>query len=197
MARQKRTYPAEFKRRTVEWVRSGRSPEELAKEFESSANRIRKWATQADIDEGLRAEGLSTAEREELRELFLMGSGADSHLVARGAADSRLTICMRDARESGLWQSGSRAVGLRGRRCFGGRQSRSRMEVDHPPDTGHPVTTSCGPPAWRALARPLPARRSPPRGAGPGSGGRPGAARLAPGRTPGGCPRPAHPAPGR
>jgi len=69
MAQQKKTYPAEFKRRMVGLVRSGRSPEELAKEFEPSANKIRKWATQADIDEGLRAEGLSTTERKELREL--------------------------------------------------------------------------------------------------------------------------------
>ncbi len=69
MAQGKKTYPAEFKRRMVELVRAGRSPEELAKEFEPSPNTIRKWATQADIDEGLRADGLSTAERKELRDL--------------------------------------------------------------------------------------------------------------------------------
>jgi transposase len=69
MAQGKKTYPAEFKRRMVELVRAGRSPEELAKEFEPSPNTIRKWATQSDIDEGLRADGLSTAERKELREL--------------------------------------------------------------------------------------------------------------------------------
>jgi len=69
MASTRKTYPAEFRRRMVELVRAGRSPEELAKEFEPSPNTIRKWATQADIDEGLRAEGLSTAERKELREL--------------------------------------------------------------------------------------------------------------------------------
>ncbi len=34
MAQGKKTYPAEFKRRMVELVRAGRSPEELAKEFE-------------------------------------------------------------------------------------------------------------------------------------------------------------------
>ena len=56
MAQEKKTYPAEFKRRVVELVRAGRSPEELAREFEPSANTIRKWATQADIDEGLRAQ---------------------------------------------------------------------------------------------------------------------------------------------
>ena len=69
MARGKKTYPAEFKRRMVELVRAERSPEELAKEFEPSPNTIRKWSTQADIDEGLRADGLTTAERKELREL--------------------------------------------------------------------------------------------------------------------------------
>lgn len=69
MARERQTYTAEFRRRMVELVRAGRSPESLAKEFEPSANTIRKWATQADVDEGLRADGLSTAERKELREL--------------------------------------------------------------------------------------------------------------------------------
>lgn len=49
MAETRKTYPAEFKRRRVELVRAGRSPEELAKEFEPSPNTIRKWANQADI----------------------------------------------------------------------------------------------------------------------------------------------------
>jgi transposase len=69
MSEAKKTYPAEFKRRMVEPVRAGRSPESLAREFEPSPNTIRKWATQADVDEGLRAEGLTTAERRKLREL--------------------------------------------------------------------------------------------------------------------------------
>ena len=69
MARERQTYTREFRRRLVELVRAGRSPESLAKEFEPSANTIRKWATQADLDEGLRADGLTTAERNELREL--------------------------------------------------------------------------------------------------------------------------------
>jgi len=69
MARGKKTYRAELRRRMVELVQAGRSPEERGKEFEPSANAIRNWATQSDIDEGLRADGLSTAERKELREL--------------------------------------------------------------------------------------------------------------------------------
>jgi len=69
MAAGRKVYLPEFKRRMVELVRAGRSPESLAKEFDPSANTIRKWATQADLDEGLRADGLTTAERKELREL--------------------------------------------------------------------------------------------------------------------------------
>jgi transposase len=69
MARARKTYPKEFRRRMVELVRAGRSAEELAKEFEPSANTIRNWAAQADVDEGLRSDGLTTEERSELRQL--------------------------------------------------------------------------------------------------------------------------------
>jgi transposase len=62
-------YPPEFKREMVELVRSGRSPEELAREFEPSAGAIRTWVKQADLDEGLRSNGLTTDERQELRQL--------------------------------------------------------------------------------------------------------------------------------
>ena len=63
------TYPVEFRERLVELVRSGRSPEELSKEFEPSAQTIRNWVAQADRDAGKRSDGLTTAEREELRRL--------------------------------------------------------------------------------------------------------------------------------
>jgi transposase len=53
----------------VELVRAGRSPEQLAEEFEPTANTIRNWVAQADRDEGLRDDGLTTAERDELRQL--------------------------------------------------------------------------------------------------------------------------------
>jgi len=62
-------YPPEFRRQMVELVRSGRSPEALAKEFEPSGLSIRSWVKQADLDEGRREDGLTTAEREELRRL--------------------------------------------------------------------------------------------------------------------------------
>jgi transposase len=62
-------YSPEYRRRLVELVRSGRSPESLAKQFEPTAQAIRNWVKQADLDEGRRADGLTTEEREELSRL--------------------------------------------------------------------------------------------------------------------------------
>jgi transposase len=62
-------YTPEYRRRLVEMVRSGRSPESLAKQFEPTAQAIRNWVKQADLDEGRRADGLTTEEREELSRL--------------------------------------------------------------------------------------------------------------------------------
>lgn len=69
MPRTRKTYPEEFKRKLVELVREGRSPEALSRQFEPSAPTIRNWATQADRDEGRRQDGLTTGEREELQRL--------------------------------------------------------------------------------------------------------------------------------
>ncbi len=62
-------YSPEFRRRMVELVHSGRSPESLSEEYEPSAQTIRNWLRQAERDEGKRTDGLTTAEREELRRL--------------------------------------------------------------------------------------------------------------------------------
>jgi transposase len=53
----------------VELVRSGRSPEALAREFEPAAQTIRNWVKQADLDDGRRADGLTSTDRDELRRL--------------------------------------------------------------------------------------------------------------------------------
>src|SRR5881628_767135 len=70
MAKKKGTtrpsYPPEFRRRMVELARGGRTPEALAREFEPTAQSIRQWVRQADRDEGKRADGLTTEDREEL-----------------------------------------------------------------------------------------------------------------------------------
>ena len=62
-------YAPEFRQQMVELVRAGRTPEELAREFEPTANTIRDWVKQGDLDEGRRSDGLTTAEREEISQL--------------------------------------------------------------------------------------------------------------------------------
>ena len=69
MPRGKPPYPAEYRAQIIELVRGGRTPEDLAKEFEPSAESIRNWVKQADRDGGLRRDGLTTDEKEELRRL--------------------------------------------------------------------------------------------------------------------------------
>ncbi len=62
-------YPPEFREQMVQLVRAGRTPEELADEFEPSAQTIRNWDKQADLDAGRRSDGLTTEERDELLRL--------------------------------------------------------------------------------------------------------------------------------
>ena len=60
-------YPPEFRRQIVELVRAGRTPEELAKEFEPSAQTIRGVSQdRADAGQG---PGLTSDEKEELARL--------------------------------------------------------------------------------------------------------------------------------
>jgi len=68
MGKRKR-YSTEMQEQLVRLVRTGRTPEELAKEFEPSAQAIRNWVRQAELDEGTRTDGLKTEEREELARL--------------------------------------------------------------------------------------------------------------------------------
>jgi transposase len=69
MPRTRGPYPPEFRQQILELVRAGRTPEELAEEFEPSAESIRNWVKQAERDTGTRTDGLSSAEREELKRL--------------------------------------------------------------------------------------------------------------------------------
>ena len=62
-------YPAEFRQKIVDLVRAGRSPRELAEEFEPTEQTIRNWLAQVDANEGRRKDVLTSAEREELVKL--------------------------------------------------------------------------------------------------------------------------------
>ena len=62
-------YSPEFRREAVQLLKSSdRTIPQLAKELGCSPQSLRNWSTQNDVDEG-QAEGLSSAEREELRRL--------------------------------------------------------------------------------------------------------------------------------
>lgn len=69
MPKSRPAYPPEFRRQLLALVRAGRTPEELAQEFEPSAQTIRNWIAQAERDAGQRTDGLTTAERDELTRL--------------------------------------------------------------------------------------------------------------------------------
>ncbi len=72
MAKTHPPYTPEFRRQMVDLVRAGRSPDELAREFEPTAQSICAWVAKAGKQEGLReavSPGLAMAERDELLRL--------------------------------------------------------------------------------------------------------------------------------
>ena len=69
MPRSRAAYAQEFRQKMVELVGAGRSPEDLAKEFEPTAQTIRNWIAQAEANGGKRPDVLTSAEREELSRL--------------------------------------------------------------------------------------------------------------------------------
>ena len=50
MSRSRRRYASEFRHQMVELVQAGRTPEELAREFEPTAQSIRNWVARAARD---------------------------------------------------------------------------------------------------------------------------------------------------
>ena len=69
MSKTRRAYAPEFRHQMLELVQAGRTPEELAREFEPTAQSIRNWVAQAKRDAGRGDGGLTTTERQELGRL--------------------------------------------------------------------------------------------------------------------------------
>ncbi len=57
MPNPKPPYPAAFRQQIVELVAAGRTPGELAREFNVSAQSISSWVTRAAVDAGKPAPG--------------------------------------------------------------------------------------------------------------------------------------------
>lgn len=69
MPRTRKPYPLEFRAEAVRLVRDGTTLSQVARDLGVSTESIRHWMRQRDIDEGRRADGLTTVERDELRKL--------------------------------------------------------------------------------------------------------------------------------
>jgi transposase len=70
MPRPRRFFPPEYKAEVVELIRStGKTVGQVAKELDLTETAVRQWVKQADLDAGRRTDGLTTAERDELRQL--------------------------------------------------------------------------------------------------------------------------------
>ena len=63
-------YPPEFRAEAIRLIRSSGKPmAQIARELEVTSETLRQWIKQADLDVGLRHDGLTTEETEEVRRL--------------------------------------------------------------------------------------------------------------------------------
>lgn len=68
MPKTRPAYPPEYRDQIIALARSGRSPQDLAAEFEPSSQTIRNWIRQAKIDSG-QQEGTTSNDKAELARL--------------------------------------------------------------------------------------------------------------------------------
>ena len=68
MSKTRPPYPAAFRQQIIELVRAGRTPAQLSREFNVTAQSIANWVSQANADAGV-SDGLTSAERDELSRL--------------------------------------------------------------------------------------------------------------------------------
>jgi transposase len=70
VGKSKPAYPAEFRAEAVRLARTGQpSIAQIARDLGVSDGALRNWIRQADLNEGRRTDGLTSAEREELTRL--------------------------------------------------------------------------------------------------------------------------------
>ena len=69
MSRTRGPYPPEFRREAVQLVLAGRSVKDVAGGLGCSEQSLHNWVKQHQLDSRERQDGLTSSEREELREL--------------------------------------------------------------------------------------------------------------------------------
>ena len=70
MPRPRRLFPPKYKAEVVELIRTtGKTVGQVARALDLTETAVRQWVKQADLDAGRRTDGLTTAERDELRQL--------------------------------------------------------------------------------------------------------------------------------
>lgn len=68
--RRRRAFTAEFKAEIVELCQRGdRSIGQVARDFDLTETAVREWVKQAERDSGVRSDGLTSSERDELNQL--------------------------------------------------------------------------------------------------------------------------------
>ena len=127
MPRPRRFFPPEYKAEVVELIRStGKTVGQVARELDLTETAVRQWVRQADLDIGLRTDGPTTAEGEELRRLHreVRELGEEREISGRPRFSS--PQCQDEARPAGsrvssLPQSvtGGLSSDVRPRRAFG------------------------------------------------------------------------------
>jgi transposase len=69
MPRTRPPYPPEFRREAVQLVRAGRTIKDVAESLGCSEQSLQNWVKREQLDRHERDDGLTSPEREELREL--------------------------------------------------------------------------------------------------------------------------------
>ena len=81
-------FPEQFRRDVVAIARRGETPiSQIAKDFGVSRSCVQRWLKLADVEDGLR-DGVTSAEREELRELRKRNKALEqeNYILRRAAA---------------------------------------------------------------------------------------------------------------
>ena len=69
MPRTRPAYPEEFRKEAVQMFRAGRSAGDVSQALGCSPQSVTNWVRRYERDQGIRSDGLTTDEREELKRL--------------------------------------------------------------------------------------------------------------------------------